>query len=407
MFLPNGWPTYFEKSKDVYVWDLEGVKHLDMCLMGVGTNILGYANASVDKSVRQNIKKGNLTTLNCPEEVWLAEKLVEMHDWADMVRFARSGGEANTISIRIARAASGRQNIAFCGYHGWHDWYLSSNLANEKNLNGHLLEGLSTDGVPSSLAGTVHPFRYNDLNQLQKLIIDENIGVIKMEVMRNEPSSNNFLQSVRQLADENNIVLIFDECTSGFRQTFGGLHKAFGVEPDIAVFGKALGNGYAISAIIGRREVMESAQTSFISSTFWTERIGPTAALACLAEMDRTKSWKIISEKGKFIKSGWQKLAQQHQIPLKIQGLDAIPSFLIQSDQWLEQKTLITQEMLKKNILASNLFYPSVAHKSEHFERYFEVLDQIFHLINRYPEKEEIVSLLKGPVCHSGFQRLN
>lgn len=407
MFLPNGWPTYFEKSKGVFVWDLEGVKHLDMCLMGVGTNTLGYANASVDRAVNMTIKKGNMTTLNCPEEVWLAEKLVEMHPWADMVRFARSGGEANAIAIRIARAASGRENIAFCGYHGWHDWYLSSNLANGKNLDDHLLRGLSADGVPASLAGTVHPFRYNDLTQLQKLVTDKNIGVIKMEVMRNEPPTSQFLQSVRQLANENNIVLVFDECTSGFRQTFGGLHKKFGVEPDLAVFGKALGNGYAISTVIGKREVMETAQSTFISSTFWTERIGPTAALACLAEMERTESWKIITEKGRAIKTGWKDLAQKHQIDIKIQGLDAIPSFYIESDHWLEQKTLITQEMLQKNILASNLFYPSISHEYKHFERYFEALDIVFEVIKRSPEKEDIVCQLKSSVCHSSFQRLN
>ena len=131
--------------------------------MGIGTNILGYGNQEVDEAVRSVIDNGNMSTLNCPEEVYLAEKLIELHPWADMVRFARSGGEANSIGIRIARAASGKDNVAICGYHGWHDWYLSSNLGEEKNLDGHLLPGLEPNGVPRNLRGTVHPFQYNDL----------------------------------------------------------------------------------------------------------------------------------------------------------------------------------------------------------------------------------------------------
>ncbi|MEY3501422.1 MAG: hypothetical protein RL308_3095, partial [Bacteroidota bacterium] len=127
MFLPDQWPAYFSKAKGCEVWDLDGNKLVDMCIMGIGTNTLGYGNEEVDEAVMQTVKSGNMSTLNCPEEVYLAEKLMEINPWADMVRFARSGGEANAISIRIARAASGRDNVAICGYHGWHDWYISAN----------------------------------------------------------------------------------------------------------------------------------------------------------------------------------------------------------------------------------------------------------------------------------------
>ena len=406
MFLPEFWPAYYSKSDKTYLWDLDGNKLLDMCLMGVGTNTLGYSNQSVDNAVINTVNRGNLTTLNCPEEVHMAERLVELHNWADMVRFARSGGEANAIAIRIGRAASERDGVAFCGYHGWHDWYLAANLDQENNLNSHLLEGLKTNGVPSSLKNTVYPFEYNDIEHLKKLVRNKNIGVIKMEVFRNKPPKNDFLHQVRKIANENNIVLIFDECTSGFRESFGGLHKNFGVEPDIAVFGKALGNGYALTAVVGKREIMEVSQTSFISSTFWTERIGPSAALACLDEMEKIQSWKILPERGRKIKKGWQDLARTHNLKITIQGIDAIPSFSIQSDYWLEIKTFISQQMLEKNILASNLFYPSVEHTDSLFDQYFNELDEVFGLISSNHD-HNIKNILKGSVCHSGFNRLN
>ena len=229
MFLPEQWPAYYSRAKGCRVWDLDGKELIDLGLMGVGTNTLGYGHDEVDAAARGAIDAGNLSTLNCPEEVLLAERLVEMHDFADMVRFARSGGEANAISIRIARAASGKDEVAICGYHGWHDWYLSANLAEDDSLSGHLLPGLDPAGVPQSLKGIVHPFAYNDLPALEALVATGRIGVIKMEVSRNTGPAEGFLEGVRRLASENGIVLIFDECTSGFRETFGGLYKKFGV----------------------------------------------------------------------------------------------------------------------------------------------------------------------------------
>ena len=290
MFHPLNWPAYFDKAKGCNIWDLDGNQYLDMSLMGVGTNILGYANKEIDNYVKQNIDKSNMSTLNCPEEVLLAEQLIEMHPWSEMVRLAKTGGEANSIAVRIARAASGKNGIAVCGYHGWHDWYLASNISNSDNLKSHLLPGLEANGVPKELKNTTFPFYYNDIQGLKKLIIEKDIGVIKMEVVRNIQPSNNFLKDVRELATKNNIILIFDECTSGFRECFGGIHLNYRVYPDIAIFGKALGNGYAITAVVGTRNTMEAAQKSFISSTFWTERIGPAAALKTLEVMKKKKN---------------------------------------------------------------------------------------------------------------------
>jgi glutamate-1-semialdehyde 2,1-aminomutase len=407
MFLPEQWPSYFSKAKGCQVWDLDGKQFTDMSIMGIGTNILGYGHNEVDEAVRQTINAGNMSTFNCPEEVYLAEKLVEMHPWSDMVRFARSGGEANAIAIRIARAASGRDKVAICGYHGWHDWYLSANLGDDENLAGHLLPGLDPKGVPQNLRGTVFPFNYNNFEELEALVNKHEIGVIKMEVVRNKGPENNFLHKVRKLASERNIVLIFDECTSGFRQTFGGLHKMYGVEPDIAMFGKALGNGYAITAILGRRNVMEAAQSTFISSTFWTERVGPSAALKTLEVMERTKSWDQITSAGLIIREGWQQLADKYDLHIDHWGLPALTGFTFKSDNALIYKTLITQEMLDKGYLAGNSVYVSTEHSPAIINDYFDKLDPLFEIIKECEEGRDPMTLLKGPVCHSSFKRLN
>ena len=407
MFLPDQWPAYFSKAKGCKVWDLDGNKYIDMSIMGIGTNILGYGHSEVDSAVQRTVSAGNMSTFNCPEEVYLAEKLVELHPWADMVRLARSGGEANAIAIRIARAASGKDKVAICGYHGWHDWYLSANLGDDAGLDGHLLPGLQPNGVPRSLKGTVFPFNYNNYAELEDLVNAQDIGVIKMEVVRNMGPEDNFLHKVRKLATDRDIVLIFDECTSGFRETFGGLHKKYGVEPDMAMFGKALGNGYAITAIIGKREVMEAAQTSFISSTFWTERIGPTAALKTLEIMGRIKSWETITQTGLNIRQGWQKLANKYGLGISHWGLPALTGFTINSENALIYKTLITQEMLAKGYLAGNSVYICIDHTPEIVVGFFEALDPIFALIKECEDGRDVLSLLKGPVCHGGFKRLN
>lgn len=408
MFLPEQWPAYFSKSKGCKVWDLDGNEYTDMSIMGIGTNILGYGHPEVDDAVRRTIDAGNMSTLNCPEEVYLAEKLVELHPWADMVRLARSGGEANAIAIRIARAASGKDKVAICGYHGWHDWYLSANLGDDANLTGHLLPGLEPNGVPQNLRGTVFPFNYNNFAELLTLVNQHEIGVIKMEVVRNHGPEDNFLHKVRQLATERGIVLIFDECTSGFRETFGGLHKKYGVEPDMAMFGKALGNGYGITATIGKREIMEAAQSTFISSTFWTERVGPTAALKTLEVMERTHSWEQITQTGLAITEQWKALAEQHGLSITTNGLPALTGFSFNSPNALAYKTLITQEMLSKGYLAGTSVYVCTEHTPEVVERFFENLDPIFALIKQCEEgNQDVLSLLKGPVCHGGFKRLN
>jgi len=405
LFLPKFWPAYFERTKGCNVWDLEGRKFFDVSMMGVGTNILGYSRKEVDDAVRKVIDKGNMSTLNSKEEILLAEKLIEMHPWAEKVRFARTGGEAAAIALRIARAATGKDQVAICGYHGWHDWYLSANLLNSKSLNSHLMRNLPIMGVQKNLKNSAFVFEYNNFDQLKKIVSQNNIGTVIMEVSRNESPKKDFLENVRKLTKNKNIVLIFDECTSGFRETFGGLHIKYKINPDIATFGKALGNGYAINAVIGSNSVMNYVNSTFISSTFWTERIGSSAALKTLEIMEKIKSWKIISNIGADVKKKWLQLSKIHNIKLDIKGLDALPKFDFVNKNNLYYKTYISQEFLKKNFLASNSIYLCVNHNKNLINRYFDILDSIFVKIKQSMESNsDAEKLLEGPVCISGMR---
>ena len=406
MYLPQGWPAYFSRTQGCSIWDLDGREYKDLSLMGIGTNILGYSRPEVDAAVHETVNKGNLSTLNAPEEVYLAEKLIELHPWADMVRYARSGGEACAIAVRIARAASGKDKIAFCGYHGWHDWYLAANLSDDDSLTGHLLPGLEPNGVPKALTGTSIPFQFNDLDQITAIMeADDQIGVIYMEVQRSDPPAPGFLEGVRALATKHNAVLIFDECTSGFRRAMGGMHLHYNVEPDLATFGKTLGNGYAITAVIGRASVMEAAQTSFISSTFWTERIGPTAALATLDVMEKENATTRVHEIGTKVQTAWEKLGADAGLTVTTGGLPALANFTITGLDPLAVKTYITTRMLDFGYLASNSLYASIVHTDEVLDAYYNCLSIVFGELAAMDDTQLAAALPFG-TAQSGFRRL-
>ena len=401
LHLPDKWPAYFSKSKKINVWDLNGVKYLDM-FCAVGTSILGYSNDRITRTVQNNLKKGNLTTLNCPEEIMLAKQIIKHHPWASMAKFTRGGGEANAVAIRIARASTKKTNVAFCGYHGWHDWYLSANINSKKNLDQHLMSGLNYDGIPENLKNTSFPFPYNNFEYLLKLIKKKNIGIIKMEVMRNIEPQNNYLQKIRKICNEKKIILIFDECTSGYRENMGGIHLRYKVNPDIAIFGKALGSGYAINAIIGKRKIMKKAENTFISSTFWGERIGYTAALSTIREFKRLKVFKKIEDNGKLIKLIWLNLSKKYNVKIEIKGTNAIPSFEFIKNH-PKNKTFLTQEMLKNKILATNMIYITIFHNKNNIKKYVNVLDKVFRDIS----KKNIKNILKSKICFKPINRIN
>lgn len=408
MFLPGQWPTYFKSAKGAEVVDLDGQTYLDMSFGGIGATVLGFADPDVNAAVKNAIDMGSMCTLNCAEDIELAELLIESHPWADMVRFGRAGGETMAIAVRIARAATGRDMLAFCGYHGWHDWYLSANLGETTALDGHLLPGLDTKGVPRGLAGLMHPFNFNRLDEIQAIVAShgDRLAAIVMEPVRSTEPAPEFIKGIRDLADRCGAVLIFDEVTSGFRINSAGAHLAYDVDPDMAVFAKALGNGFPITAIVGRRSVMDAAQETFISSTAWTERVGPVAALATLRKHRELNVAKHLMRIGTRVQDGWKEAAAATDLPVHTSGISPLSHFGFEVPDAQEVRTLFTQMMLDRGILAGGSFYSMWAHTDAHVDRYLEAVNQVFRDLRIAIDQNAVRQLLRGPVAHSGFKRL-
>ena len=408
MFSQGVWPGYYSKAKGVEVWDLDGNRYIDMSIAGIGANVLGYADPDVDNAVRMAIDTGTSCSLNCPEEVDLADLLCEIHPWAEKVRFARTGGESMTIAVRIARAYTGKDTVAFCGYHGWHDWYLSANLGTENALGEHLLPGLSPKGVPKGLEGTSLPFRYNRIEELEAIVEREgkSLAAIVMEPIRSEQPLPGFFDRVRAIADEIKAVLIIDEISAGFRINSGGAHLVLGIKPDMAVFSKALGNGYPIAAIIGKGEVMDAAQSTFISSTYWTERIGPTAGIATIKKHQKVNAGKHLMDIGIKIQRGWQDCADKNGLVIDIGGIPPLSHFSFNGDNPMAIKAYFVQLMLERGFLASTLFYAMYAHQDEHVISYLRAVDEAFYEVFTAKQKETLDIMLKGEPASQGFTRL-
>ncbi len=402
------WPGYFSRAKGSTIWDLDDNAYLDMSIGGIGATILGYADEDVDAQVVAAIQTGVASSLNCPQEIELAEFICGLHPWSDMARLTRTGGEAMTVAVRLARASTQREKVIICGYHGWHDWYLAANLAEGDHLNGHLLPGLKPMGVPKSLAGSALTFPYNDLDALKTHLLDNSgqIAAIVMEPMRSDLPKPGFLEEIRRLADANDIVLIFDEVSSGFRFSNGGVHLQLGVDPDIAVFSKSIANGYAMAAVIGRAAVMRKAEDTFISSTCWTEKVGPVAALACMRKFIEKDVSAHLNNCGQIVKSAWLDSAKRFNLPIVVSGQNPICSFTFNADNFPALKALFVQIMMSQGILASNSYYAMFSHSTDQLARYRAAVEVAFKVIAEAIEAGDVEDKLKGAPSVPGFGRL-
>ena len=403
MFLPGLWPSYYKKAKGIDVWDMDNNKYQDFSILGIGTCSLGYANKYINRAVKKAISNGSMCTLNSYEEVLLTEKLLELHPFAEMVRYTRSGGEALAVAVRIARAASGKNRITLCGYHGWHDWYLATNISKSNGLDNLLLPGLVPNGVPEVLKDTSIPFHHGNIDELEKIIRNhDDIGVIVMEVQRNREPDLDFIRGVREIASKIGAVLIFDEVSSGFRLNIGGVHQLYGIDPDICVLGKALGNGHPISAVLGRKDVMQYAQSTFISSSYWTERVGFVAGLTTIREFEKQNVIEYLMMLGNFFENNYSKIFNDLNLNISTVGMLTVPTLAIKEDNPLILKTIYTREMLKRGYLASNLTYLCSSHSIKKAKKFFENCFEVFKEISSGQIREKF----DGEVCHSGFQRL-
>ena len=412
---PEQWPPYFTEAKGCQVVDLDGHRYIDMCTCGIGATLLGYADPDVSQAVIERVSNGVMCMLNPPDEVELAELLLEIHPWAQMVRMGRMGGETMALAVRIARARTRRDKIAFCGYHGWHDWYISATLPISSETDTpdrlgqwHLLPGLEAAGIPGGLAGTALPFAYNQIDEL-KAIVDEHgnkLAAIVLEPTRYAEPQPGFLEGVRELADRSGARLIVDEISIGWRLCLGGAHKKYGLEPDLAVFAKTTGNGHPISAVVGKSDTMEAAQDTFISSALWTEAVGPTAAVATIKKMMKIDVPAHVGRIGQRVQDGLRRLATDHGVPLTISGHPQLFGYKFEHPQASALQTLWTARMLRHGFLSSGGFYPMLAHEDEHVDQYLDACDPTFAELSQAIAQNDIESRIGGPVKKSGFFRL-
>jgi len=409
MTAPGQWPAYFREARGCEVWDLDGRHYYDCYTHGIGAALLGFRDPDVTRAVRRRLELGSYSTLNSVDEVTLAETLCDIHPWASQVRYARTGGEAMAVAVRIARATTGRSAVAVCGYHGWHDWYLAANLGDTDALDGHLLPGLNPSGVPRELRGTCHTFGAGDLARLEAIVSAHgaNLAAIVMEPCRYVLPEPGFLDAVRDVASRAGAVLIFDEITIGWRLHYGGAHLQLGVHPDIAVFAKSLGNGHPMAAVIGTVEAMEGAHTSFISSTYWTEGIGPAAALATLQKMAAVDVPAHVARVGTAFQCALRDAAKRHAVPLVVK--DSFPCLVSMAFEHVQAnalRTLYTQYMLEEGILAGMGIYPCLAHTDDVVAIFAEALDRVFPKLAEAIADDTIKQRLDGPEAQSGFARL-
>lgn len=409
MFAPNAWPGYFREARGCDVWDLDGRRYTDMTTSGIGSCALGFRDPDVTAAVLRRVRFGSMSTLNPPEELELADRLCAIHPWAQCVRFARTGGEIAAVAVRIARATTGRSKVAICGYHGWHDWYLAANLGESDALRGHLLPGLEPAGVPSELRGTAFPFAFNNKEQLQAIMEQhgKNLAAVIMEPCRYQDAEQGFLEFVRESAHKAGALLIFDEITVGWRLVFGGAHLRLGIVPDLAIFAKALGNGHPIAAVLGTRLAMAGAESSFISSTYWTESVGPVAALAVLEKMERVSLPEHVKRIGTMLQNAWREEAEAAGAPVEVgAGYPALAHFKFAHPEADSLRALFTTLMLKRGFLASTSCYPSLAHTEAVLEKFRAALGPVFRELADAIKNKDIRARLVGEPAHSGFRRL-
>ena len=277
-----------------------------------------------------------------------------------------------SIAVRIARAKTNTSKIAFSGYHGWHDWYLSTNLQNKKNLNQHLISNLSTSGVPIELKKTVFPFKFNSVSQLKKILSNnKSIKIIVIEGARKEMVSAQMTKYLKSIQKKHKMLIIFDEITSGLRTSLAGIYKKIKFTPNIVVYGKALGNGFAINAIVGD-ECMKYAENSFISSSFHTERVGFVAALKTIEIIKKNKLWVHFDKLGKKITKSWNEIANQNDINILTNTFYPLPSFVFDHPNASNYLTFVVQELIKFKILGAGSIYLSMSHTDKEVDFYLK-----------------------------------
>lgn len=403
-------PVYAAQARGARFWDVDGNEYIDW-VSAIGAIILGYCDPVVDEAVKEQISRGTMYSINHELEIELAEELTNLIPCAEMVRYAKCGGEACAIAVRIARGATGRDKILFSGYHGWHDWYLAANLSQEANLGPHLFPGIEPIGVPRALAGTALPFAYGNLSSLGELLDAHRgeVAAVILEPMRSEFPPPGYLEGVARLAREHQAVLIFDEVTTGFRLTPGGVQAAFGVTPDLAVFAKSISNGYPMAAVVGRRDVMRAAERMFISSTYWSDTIGLRAALTTLRELRHRNVSATLQILGETLHRELTRIGQETGLGAVCQGAWIhpylqFPGHSVETTKLLS--TLYIQEMAKRGCHGYSSFYLNAAQGTAEVDQTLQAAREVFMLLVRGLESQQLSAMLECEPPVEYFRRL-
>jgi glutamate-1-semialdehyde 2,1-aminomutase len=403
-------PVYAARARGARFWDVDGNEYIDWA-SGIGAIILGYCDPVVDEAVREQIGLGTTYSVNHELEIELAEELGRTIPCAQMVRYAKCGGEACAIAVRIARGVTGRDTVLFCGYHGWHDWYLAANLDADAHLSAHLFPGIEPTGVPKALAGTALPFPYGDLDALGQRLDDlkGRVAAVVMEPLRSELPPPGYLEGVRALCDRYGVLLVFDEVSCGFRLRLGGVQEYAGVTPDLAVFAKSISNGYPMAAVVGLRDVMEPSARMFISSTYWSDTIGLRAALTTICELRRREVPAQLDRLGTEIQARLNAAADETGAPVRCLGLSVHPGLRFEvDDPTLQAKlaTLYIQEMAKRGCHGYASFYLNAAQGPAELDQTADAAREVFALIRQGLDRGGIDRLLECDLTQDAFRRL-
>jgi len=401
-------PIYAQHAKGSKFTDVDGRQYIDW-VNAVGAVVLGHADDTVDNAVIEQIRKGSIYTLNSPLELELAEELNATLPSSQMVRYTKAGGEACAVAVRIARGSKGRDLILFSGYHGWTDWYQAANFGVDPESGEYPFAGIEPTGIPNVLAGTAVPFKYGDLQDLERLLNTHsgNVAAIMMEPMRSDLPPKDYLEGVQRLAKAHDVVLIFDEISCGFRLAVGGVQAYLGVTPDMTVLSKSMSNGYPMGAVVGSREVMAPAKHMFISSQYWSDCVGLSASLTTIRELKRRGAQTRFEEIGEQLRTALNGAINNAGLEGECTGVYANPVLSLTLPEGDERKvaTLFIQEMAKQGIHCQLSFKATLAHSSEDIERTGEAAARALTKVKEGLENDALDELLEVDLKKEPFRR--
>ncbi|MDQ7027582.1 MAG: aminotransferase class III-fold pyridoxal phosphate-dependent enzyme [Anaerolineae bacterium] len=403
-------PIYAQRAKGARFIDVDENEYIDW-VNAVGAIILGHADDVVDTAVKEQIDRGSLYTVNNALEIELAELLNEVIPSSEMVRYTKSGGEANAMAARIARGVSGRDIILFSGYHGWHDWYQSANYLVDPESGEFPFAGIEPIGVPKVLAGTALPFVWGNLESLETLLKEHagSVAAIMMEPLRSEMPPQGYLEGVKALAKAHDVILIFDEVSCGWRLRIGGAQELVGATPDMTVLAKAMSNGYPMGAVVGSRDVMQPAAQMFISSSYWSDNLGLVATLVTIRELQRRDSAKRFEEIGETLRIALNKAIADVGLSGACTGLFWNPSITLDlPNEALRPKvnTLFIQEMARRGVHCNMSFKATLAHTQEDIQATANIATQALAVVKKGLDSGDLDNLLQSDLKKEPFRRL-